>query len=176
MCHLAAVGKAQFLESADEKSKTITQRLDALKLEVETINTELTSLRETQGSAKAIIEKTDKEFVELTNKLSEASSRYNQKNIEFHQQQNRVNSLTQELNFKKSQIESLENQLTRNVQIIEESKKQIEESNAKLKAIESTLLDGYANKEAFEKEVLDAEKNYYDSRGSINEMDASVRE
>jgi chromosome segregation protein len=108
--------------------------------------------------------------------LSESSSRYNQKNIEFHQQQNRVNSLTQELNFKKSQIESLENQLTRNVQIIEESKKQIEESNAKLKAIESTLLDGYANKEAFEKEVLDAEKNYYDSRGSINEMDASVRE
>ena len=166
----------KFLESSDQKSKAISERLDALKLEVDTFSGTLAGLRETQATKKLELEKTDKEFIDLTNKLSESSSRYNQKNIEFHQQQNRVNSLTQELNFKKSQIESLENQLTRNVQIIEESKKQIEESNAKLKAIESTLLDGYANKEAFEKEVLDAEKNYYDSRGSINEMDASVRE
>ncbi|MES2622581.1 MAG: chromosome segregation protein SMC, partial [Bacteroidota bacterium] len=82
----------KFLESADAKSKDITGRLDSLKKEVDTIQADLTTLREAQGAAKTILEKTDKEFVELTNKLSDASSRYNQKNIEFHQQQNRVMS------------------------------------------------------------------------------------
>ncbi len=166
----------KFLESADEKSKTITQRLDKLKLEVETINTELTTLRDTQGSAKAILEKTDKEFVELTNKLSEASSRYNQKNIEFHQQQNRVNSISQELGFKKSQIETLLSQLTRNNEVILESQMQLEESQKKSKEIEVALLSNYADKESYTAEVEAAEKGYYDSRGMINEFDSKVRE
>ncbi len=166
----------KFLESADEKSKNIALRLDALKAEVETINSELTALRETQGSAKAILEKTDKEFVELTNKLSEASSRYNQKNIEFHQQQNRVNSINQELGFKKSQIETLMNQLTRNNEVILESQMQLEESQKKSKEIETALLSNYADKESYAAEVEAAEKGYYDSRGLINELDGKARE
>ncbi len=166
----------KFLEGADAKSKDITGRLEKLKTEVESINTELTILRDTQGSAKAILEKTDKEFVELTNKLSEASSRYNQKNIEFHQQQNRVNSITQELGFKKSQIETLMSQLTRNNEVILESKMQVEESQKKAKEIEATLLSNYADKESYTIEVEEAEKKYYDSRASINELDTKSRE
>ena len=81
----------KFLESADAKSKSITERLEALKAEVDKITVDLGTLREEQAAAKSVLEKTDKDFVEITNKLSEASSRYNQKNIEFHQQQNRVN-------------------------------------------------------------------------------------
>jgi len=166
----------KFLESADEKSKNITQRLDALDAEVTTINAELTLLRETQGSAKEILEKTDKEFIELTNKLSEVSSRYNQKNIEFHQQQNRVNSINQELGFKKSQIETLMSQLTRNNEVILESQMQVEECQKKSKEIEALLLSNYADKESYTAEVEEAEKAYYDSRGMINEFDSKVRE
>lgn len=166
----------KFLESSDQKSKAISERLEALKNEVDTINTSLEKLRQIQAAAKQELEVSDKSYVELTNQLSESSSKYNQQNIEFHQQQNRVNSLLQELNFKKSQIESLEAQLKRNNTIIEESRKQIEENTAKLKALESSLLEGYENKELFEKEVADAEKNYYDSRGAINEQDGTVRE
>ena len=164
------------MESADEKSKAIAQRLDNLKVEAENINTELTGLRETQGAAKAILEKTDKEFVELTNKLSEVSSRYNQKNIEFHQQQNRVNSLSQELGFKKSQVDTLTSQLTRNNEVILESQMQLEESQKKAKEIETLLLANYADKESYTAEVETAEKAYYDSRAQINEFDGKVRD
>ena len=166
----------KFLESADAKSKEITNRLETLTQEVETITAELTVLRDTQSSAKAVLEKTDKEFVELTNKLSEASSRYNQKNIEFHQQQNRVNSISQELGFKKSQIETLTSQLTRNSDVILESQMQMEENQVKLKGLETELLGSYADKESFQNEVAESEKGYYDSRGAINELDAKVRE
>lgn len=166
----------KFLESADEKSKNISERLSKLDAEVSTINTELNTLRGTQGAAKAILEKTDKDFVDLTNQLSEVSSRYNQKNIEFHQQQNRVNSINQELGFKKSQIETLTAQLTRNNEVILESQMQAEESQKKAKEIEALLLSNYADKEAYTAEVEDAEKAYYDSRGSINELDTKVRE
>jgi chromosome segregation protein len=166
----------KYLESSDQKSKAITEKLDALKTEVDNINNELVSIRAEQSEKKLALEKTDKEFIELTNELSEASSRFNQKNIEFHQQQNRVNSLSQELNFKKTQIESLESQLKRNTDIIEECKLSIEENTAKLKELEGSLLEGYAGKETFEKDVAAAEKSYYDSRTAINELDAKIRE
>ncbi len=166
----------KFLESSDVKSKTITERLDALRIEVETVNSNLSTFRQSQLAVKEVLEKTDKEFIELTNALSEASSKFNQKNIEFHQQQNRVNTITQELNFKKSQVESFTTQLNRNNDVITESTLLIEDNQAKLKAIESTLLEGYADKENFEKEVSKAEKDYYDSRTVINEVDAKSRE
>ncbi|MBX2903852.1 MAG: chromosome segregation protein SMC [Chitinophagales bacterium] len=166
----------KFLESADAKSKSITERLELLRNEVSGINEQLTDLRSQQANMKTLLEQTDKNFVELTNKLSEASSRFNQKNIEFHQQQNRVNTIAQELNFKNSQVESLTTQLTRNNQVITECNQQIEASTTKLKAIESELLSGYSNKEGFEKEVADAEKTYYDSRATINDLDAALRE
>jgi chromosome segregation protein len=166
----------KFLESADAKSKGITERLETLKTEVERINNELTALRDTQSAAKASLENTDKEFIELTNKLSEASSRYNQKNIEFHQQQNRVNSINQELGFKKSQIETLTSQLSRNNEVILESGMQVEENQKKLKDLEAVLLGNYADKESYQNEVAEAEKGYYDSRGLINDLDGKVRE
>jgi chromosome segregation protein len=166
----------KFLESSDSKSKTITERLQHLSTEVEDINDQLADIRDTQATAKQALEHTDKEFVDFTNQLSEASSRYNQKNIEFHQQQNRVNSISQELNFKNSQIESFSSQLTRNNETILECQITIEENQSKLKAIESSLLEGYSNKESIEKEVAETEKSYYDSRGGINELDGKIRE
>lgn len=165
-----------FLQSADAKSRNITERLETLKNEVEQIDVELGALRESQTTAKLALEKTDKEFVELTNRLSEASSRYNQKNIEFHQQQNRVNSINQELGFKKSQVDTLTNQLVRNNDVIAESQLQVEESQKKLRELEAALLSNYADKESYQAEVEESEKAYYDSRGLINELDGKVRE
>jgi chromosome segregation protein len=166
----------KFLESSDTKSKNITERLQQLNTEVQNINTELTGLREQQTISKQALEKTDKEFIEFTNQLSEASSRFNQKNIEFHQQQNRVNSISQELNFKNSQVESFTAQLMRNNETITGCNLAIEENQAKLKTIEGLLLEGYANKETIEKEVSESEKSYYESRGGINELDGKIRE
>ncbi|MBK7150002.1 MAG: chromosome segregation protein SMC [Bacteroidetes bacterium] len=166
----------KFLEGADAKSKDISVRLDSLDKDVIAINSELLSIRESQSSAKQSLENTDKTFIELTNKLSEASSRYNQKNIEFHQQQNRANSINQELGFKKSQIETLTSQLTRNNDVILESQMQVEESQQKLKDLETLLLGNYADKESYQTEVADAEKKYYDSRAFINDLDGKSRE
>ena len=166
----------KFLESSDTKSRTITERLSQLAQEVDSINSELSTLRDTQTNAKIIVEKTDKEFIDFTNKLSEASSRFNQKNIEFHQQQNRVNSISQELNFKRSQVDSFTTQLTRNNEIILECQMSIEENQIKLKAIERLLLTGYTDKETIEKMVAETEKAYYESRAAINDIDSKIRD
>ncbi|MDW8418906.1 MAG: chromosome segregation protein SMC [Chitinophagales bacterium] len=166
----------RFLEGADEKSRHITARLEELSSEAENLQTSLQQLRDTQNNARQALEKTDKEFIEITNKLSEASSRYNQKNIEYHQQQNRVHSLVQEIGFKKSQIDTLHLQLTRNQEVIGECNAQVEENQKKLKEIEAQLLSNYADKESYQNEVNEAEKAYYESRGFINELETKVRE
>jgi chromosome segregation protein len=166
----------KFLESSDTKSKGITERLEQLRSEVDSIQDSLADLREDQATAKQGLEQTDKEFIDFTNRLSETSSRFNQKNIEFHQQQNRVNSISQELNFKRSQVDSFTTQLTRNDEIIKECQFTIEDNQAKLKALEGLLLEGYADKETIEQMVAETEKAYYESRGAINELDGKIRE
>lgn len=166
----------KFLDSSDAKNKSISEKMQQLKSEVVAINQSLNQLRNEQIAVKENLEKTDKKFIELTTLLSDASAKFNQKNIEFHQQQNRVNSLSQELNFKKTQFDSFSLQLNRNNEAIREADFVINEAIAKLKELEGTLLEGYADKENFEKSVSDAEKAYYDSRTFINELDGKVRE
>lgn len=166
----------KFLDSSDAKNKSISEKMQQLKSEVVAINQSLNQLRNEQIEVKENLEKTDKKFIELTTLLSDVSAKFNQKNIEFHQQQNRVNSLSQELNFKKTQFDSFSLQLNRNNEAIREADFVINEAIAKLKELEGTLLEGYADKENFEKSVSDAEKAYYDSRTFINELDGKVRE
>jgi len=166
----------RFLESADSRSKNIAERLELNRQESETILNQLETLKSAQSGARELLDKTDSEFVAITNLLSETSSRYNQKNLEFHQQQNRVNSIRQELGFKQTQVETLETQVQRNQQIITECSASIEHNQNKLRELEHELLKGYADKEAYEQEVGDAEKNYYHSRNEIQQLEQKVRE
>ncbi|MDW8273784.1 MAG: chromosome segregation protein SMC, partial [Chitinophagales bacterium] len=166
----------RFLETADAKSKNISARLQELCNEVEEINQRLDILRGEQQQLKKQLEQADKNLVEITNQLSEASSRFNHKNIEFHQQLNRVNSLTQEISFKTSQIESLTIQSQRNYAVIEECEKQMAEATLKLRDLERSLLQGYADKGTLETEIAEAEKDFYQSRAAIGDLEQQLKE
>lgn len=158
------------------KYKNVSEALTKIAEENKQMSLEQKKLEKERKNLKETLNKTDHIFVELTEKLSAANSDFNQNNILYHQEQNKLNSLQQELNYQQNQLNNSEQQETKNKEIIAESTQLIEQHAKKLKELESSLLDGYNDRENFEKEVESAEKNYYESKGKINELESELKD
>jgi len=154
--------------------------LDENVLNLSLINEELegksNQMKIEQESLKTKIEIFDKEFVEYTYQLNEASAAFNQKNILLLQIQNELRSSLQEETFKKTQLTNYQSQLKRSEEVIEQTSKLLEENRIALKELEGELLSKYDNKGGIEKEVEESETLYYKSRGEIGELENELRE
>ncbi|SNS46730.1 condensin subunit Smc [Belliella buryatensis] len=108
--------------------------------------------------------------------LSQKSSAFNQENILYHQQLNRVSSLDQEIEFKRSAFESSKERIEKSQleqgSIDQEIKALLDNNEVK----DDELIELYTEKEAIEKGVNEAEKDYYASRAEIDTTDKQIRE
>lgn len=108
--------------------------------------------------------------------LQMKSSRYNQQNIVFHQQQNKLATIDQEIGYKQQTLTTLENRLVKYRQELV----QVEvEAGQLLDSQESqdALIEELQEKtEPYREEVKAAEKEYYDVRKLVNDLDKELRE
>ncbi|MEM8939661.1 MAG: chromosome segregation protein SMC [Bacteroidota bacterium] len=116
------------------------------------------------------------EAAHLQNEQDEKSSNYNERNVLFHQKKNKLDSILQEISFKQ---ESLENSIMR----IEKNKDDLASTTINLnelvkKSTESDddLVGMYEEKESLEVGVNEAEREYYEARGLIDEEEKNLRE
>jgi chromosome segregation protein len=108
--------------------------------------------------------------------LSQKSSVFNQENITFHQQQNKVKSLEQEIEYKKATFEHSKERIERNAEDLNKTGEEIRNLLEKADMNEDELLGLYKEKENLELGVSSAEKDYYSLRGTIDEIEKTVRE
>ena len=166
----------RFLESVNAKSKNVEEAIKNIVEENTNMAKERTDLTAERERLRTSVSANDEVFVNLTDAVNQAANAYNQNNILFHQEKNKVNTLTQELTFKQNKLETHQAQIGRNKAILESSSVLIKTNREKLRKLDSDLLSGYENKENFEKEVVKAEQEYYDSRALINDFETSVKE
>lgn len=108
--------------------------------------------------------------------LSQKSGAFNEQNIFFHQQENRVKSVEQEIRFKQESMEQSSQRIASNS---EELNKNEEESKTIIETTQNNdtdLIGMYAEKEEMEKGLSEAEKEYYNGRGEIDQFDKDLRE
>lgn len=164
------------IERAQNRNLQIEEEIKKIEAENKRIEAELGVLRKDREEAKKKLEKADSSYAEISGRLESKSKAYNERNIAFHQQENRLKQIEQELGFKQNQEEQARQRLTENDKKIDESKAKMEDSRKKLKDIETELLQGYDDKENFEKDVESAEQAFYSIRGEINELETKIRE
>ncbi len=152
-----------------EKIDSLLKELDELKPKAQALNHDVLQY-ETQ-----MIEVTEK-LAAQSELLSQRSAAFNEQNIFFHQQENRVRSTEQEIRFKQ---ESMEQSSLR----IEQSSEELNKNEEEVKLILETthtndneLIAMYAEKEEMEKGLNEAEKEYYESRGTIDQFEKELRE
>ncbi|KPQ15232.1 MAG: chromosome segregation protein Smc, partial [Algoriphagus marincola HL-49] len=166
---------AELLSSNANKREDILDRIAELEESLTEIQPTLIEERGEFESLGQDLEILTEEVEQESQVLSEKSQAYNQENILYHQQLNRVNSLDQEIEFKQNAYESSKER-------IEKSQAELSQLDTEIKSLlennevkDEELIELYAEKEGIEGGVTEAEKDYYSSRGLIDETDQKIR-
>jgi chromosome segregation protein len=164
-----------FLKETTARRTQAETQIANLEVSNATIEKDLVSHRKIAEEAKEKISNTDGSFREVAEKLSTASTAYNEKNIEFIRQQNKVNAIQRELTFKENQLSETKQGLESNQLIVTESEDELIYIVADIKQLEEDLLIAYAQKEEKEKNLTSAEQTYFQGRGGINETEDKLK-
>ena len=108
--------------------------------------------------------------------LDTKSTAYNEQNVIFHQKQNKLNSILQEISFKEESYESSLERIEKNKVELEDATSNLNELVKKSTASDDELISMYEEKESLEAGVNEAEKEYYEARGLIDEEEKHLRE
>jgi len=164
------------LSSADLRREDILEKIDTLAKEMEELQPKaqhaLQELQRHDEKLKSIV-------VELTGQnelLSQKSANFNEQNIFFHQQENRVKSIEQEIRFKQESSEQSTNRIAVNSEELLKNEDESKNIAATSQTGEEDLIGMYAEKDEMEKGLSEAEKEYYNGRGEIDQYDKDLRE
>lgn len=166
---------ADLLSSNANKKEDIIERLDGLTVSLNAIQPLLIEEKNTIETVQYELEELNESLDKESNRLVEKSQAFNTENIQYHQQINRVSSLDQEIEFKQTAHEGskerIEKSQTELSQLDNEIRSLFENNEVK----DDELIELYSEKEGIETGVQEAEKDYYGSRGLIDETDQSIR-
>ncbi|MBK7094273.1 MAG: hypothetical protein IPH57_04110 [Saprospiraceae bacterium] len=108
--------------------------------------------------------------------LSEASGKTNNAKIELLKQQNLVSVLEKERDYKGSDKNDLENRLNGNLSLIEKMTVESEEMTFLSEKTENDLVIQYKLKAEFESQLNEIEKNYFEDRNTITNLETELSE
>jgi chromosome segregation protein len=104
------------------------------------------------------------------------SSAYNQETIRFHQQQNKLAGIVQEITYKASTLQNSRLRLEKNQEDLTKAQLALEELIGSGEQTDDELVAMYQEKESIEAGVTEAEKNYYQARGTIDKLEKESKE
>jgi len=167
---------SQLLNSADLRREDILEKIDGLLQELD-------DLKPKAHFAQHELEQQDEKLKAITGELSgqnellsQKSAAYNEQNIFFHQQENRVKSVEQEVRFKQESLEQSTQRIATNSEELQKNENETRLIAETAQTSDDDLLSMYSEKEEMEKGLTEAEKDYYSSRGEIDQFEKDLRE
>jgi chromosome segregation protein len=167
---------SEMLSSADLRREDILEKID-------TLLTELDDLKPKAKSALHELEEQEEKLASLTynlasnnDLLSQKSAAYNEQNIFYHQQDNRVKSIEQEIRFKQESMEQSSIRIETNAEELRKNEEEVKRIIETTQSNDDELLGMYEEKEQMERGLGEAEKEYYEARGYIDQIEKQLRE
>ena len=164
-----------FIKEAEDKLQGHTDRVTSLDRENEEMDGLLRVKKREVSLLKERIADTDITYRDVAEKMSAASTAFNEKNIEFIRQQNKVSALQRELSFREKQLQEATTTVSGNAQKLEQSQLEIRELQDATDALQKQLLESYDLRKQREAKLTEAEQTYYKARGGINELEDQLR-
>jgi len=157
------------------KNSSIASKIRQLEVENEKLAIQLNELLSQKEKSGADYENLLQRFNNVSESLAKSTGEFNEKNIEFHRQQNLLNSLEQEAGFTERQIGELRARIEQAQQEVRVDEEKIEDHRLKLEVLNQELIASYTEKENYENTLSQAETQYYDARGTINELEEHLK-
>ncbi|MEP1032308.1 chromosome segregation protein SMC [Ekhidna sp.] len=166
----------ELLTSNKNRREDIQQQIILLEKELEDIRPQAEKEKSELSELESSLEAKKEEVGTLQEALDLKSTSYNEENVLFHQQQNKLNSILQEISFKEESYQSSLDRIEQNREELEDATTNLNELVKKSTASDDELVGMYEEKEALENGVNEAEKEYYEARGIIDEEEKNLRE
>ena len=167
---------SQMLSNADLRREDILEKIDTLLKELDDLRPKAQQAQHDLHEQEARLSFITEDLAANTELLSQKSAAFNEQNIFFHQQENRVKSIDQEIRFKQESMDQSSNRIQVNTEELGRNEGEIKTIIESTQTNDDELLGMYAEKEEMEKGLSEAEKEYYESRGSIDSVEKELRE
>ena len=166
--------KEQFenlIQSSSNRKEEIVEKINLLNVELEKQTPLLPELENELNQLNNNVEVLTLEMHDFNEQLTKKSSIYNEQNIVFHQLENKLNTISQNINYTQNNLTQVLERINNNARDLkaaeDESRKIIENQSDS----EDNLLELYDEKEAISLGLNEAEKEYYEKRGVIDELE-----
>ncbi|MBX2966140.1 MAG: chromosome segregation protein SMC [Cyclobacteriaceae bacterium] len=167
---------SQMLSNSDLRREDILEKIDTLLKELDELKPKATQLNlEVQRHEEQLNELKEKLTTE-NDLLTQKSAAYNEQNISYHQQENRVKSIEQEVRFKEESMQQSGQRIELNAEELKKNEEEIKQIIETTQANDTDLIAMYTEKENMEQGVNEAEKEYYEARGNIDQVEKELRE
>ncbi len=160
---------------ANTKSEELQREILRIQTEDKQIEQALQNEQQALQKLKESIREADSSYRQIADALSKAAAVYNENHIQYIRQQNKVQSLETELNFAEQQIREIQNRDTQNKETLKNSSEEENLLQERIQQLSEELKTAYEHKQQKEALLSDAEQNYFQARGQINELEDALR-
>ncbi|NTE00678.1 chromosome segregation protein SMC [Agrobacterium tumefaciens] len=164
----------EFITTSENRKTDIAQKIASIEKSLEEKLPALVELQQKQQQEHLNLQEQQLNYQELADQVNEFAGKYNQDNIRFHQQQNKLAGLEKDLDYRFVQEEALDKRIAQNDQELQETLAQITATLQHTDLSDDTLLEMYQQREDMEKGLADVEKEYFESKGIINDLEGNI--
>jgi len=166
---------AQMISSAGLRREDMVEKIDVMLVEVDALRPQSQQLQHDLALMDQEITLKAGDLGVQNELLAQKSSAFNEQNIFFHQQENRVGSIDQEIKFKQESLDSSSERIRVNTEELHRNEEEIRAILAHAETSDTELIALYARKDEMEQALNEAERDYYASRGQIDEIEKEIR-
>ena len=166
---------AEMINNADLRREDILEKIDVLVKELEELQPKSHQISHELEQFDEKVKQLATELTAQNDLLGQKSNAFNEQNIFFHQQTNRVKSIEQEIRFKQEAVEQSNQRITANSSELRHNEDEIRTIFENTQSGDEELIKLYAQKDEMEHGLNEAEKDYYASRGNIDQVEKDLR-
>jgi chromosome segregation protein len=167
---------SNMLNSAGLRKEDIQEKIDSLLRELDDLKPKAMVAHQELALQEEKLKLITEDLAAQNDLLSHTSAIYNEQNIFFHQQENRVKSVEQEIRFKQESMDQSSKRIEVNAEELAGNEEEIRTTIETTHSNDEELIAMYAEKDEMEKGLSEVEKEYYSSRGEIDQFERDLRE
>lgn len=164
----------EFITTSENRKTDIAQKIVSIEKSLSEKLPTLIELQKKQQQNHLNLQEQQLNYQDIADQVNDSAQKYNQDNIRFHQQQNKLSSLEKDLDYRFVQEEALDKRIAQHDKEFQETLIQITATLQHTDLSDDTLLEMYQQREEMEKGLAEAEKEYFESKGNINEIENTL--
>ncbi|HLF32970.1 MAG TPA: chromosome segregation protein SMC [Cyclobacteriaceae bacterium] len=167
---------AEMIRNQSTKNEDILNKVVELQGEIAALMPDSAAKYEELQALQARIDQLQAELRKQHEVVESKLSGHNEVNLLYHQQKNRISSFDQEIAFKSHTLESSRERVEKNTADLQRSEEEIQALTQLSALNDSDIVKMYREKEEMEAGLNESERVYYSARGTIDDLEKSVRE